>query len=162
MNNLINKIMSKIPSDWTVIPKEEYALRKVYVSDAYQIIEAYDVKGQLLVINHYPDVEGFITAYDEQFKEIKEVIKGKDWKQISVLNPLKNAYLKNKPNEKLYICVFETYNVDEKVTVQIFCQDENHTIGVSTFINKNDKEDVLTTVKKDATINLILSFFKNT
>ncbi len=152
--------MENIPNDWRVIPKEEYPLRRVYVSDAYQIIEAYDVSGQLLVINHYPEVEGFIEAYDNQFKEMKEVLKGKNWKEISVLNPIKHAYLKNDENEKLYMCVFETYNNEEKVSVQIFYEDKDYTVGISTFVTKEAGKAVLDIVKKDVTINHILGFFR--
>lgn len=159
MSNIINKIMSNIPESWNAIKKEDYPLKRVYVSDSYQIIEAFDASGELVVINHYPEYEGFIEAYHEQFEEIKKIVKGKDWKDISVLNPLKNTYLKNEKNEKIYICVFETYNTEEKVSVQLFYEDENFTIGISTFVRIEKNVNILNTVKKDAIVNQILNFF---
>lgn len=159
MNNIINKIMSEIPKEWKRISKENYIMSKIYISEEYEIIAAYDVSGELLTINNYPEIEGFIEAYHEQIEEIKKIINKKNWKEISVINPIKNKFLKNNEEEKLYISVFETYNSEEKTSIQIFYQDKQNTIGLFTFISKEPNKDIWESVKQHPTVKKILSFF---
>jgi hypothetical protein len=160
MKIMIEKMLENIPSNWKKIAEEDYVAKNVHFSEAYEIVAVYEVDGEILVINAYPEVSGFVEAYDEQMKEIKNALTGKNWRDVSTINPIKYEYIKDE-DEKIYLSVFESYNVSEKVSVQIFFEREDNALGFLTSVRKDEKEkSVVSTINKNQSIKEICSLIK--
>lgn len=123
MKNL-KDILKNIPTSWKIINKEEYPMFGVYSNPEIETVGAYKTSiGNIITINSYTEMK-FIDLYDAQMKEIASVLKGKNWKDISSINPLNLGHVEY-DGCKLYFSCYEVGSSSDYIALQIFCKQES-------------------------------------
>lgn len=133
MKNM-QEILNNLPKTWLEINKEEYPMFGVYSNPEIETVGAYKTNlGNVVTINLYTE-KNFIDLYDSQMKEIASVLNGKNWKEISSINPLNFGHIEHEKC-KLYFSVYEVSSTSDVVALQMFFEQEN-TIGFLSAIKK--------------------------
>lgn len=132
-------MLNKIPGDWVKIEKEYYPMNGVYTNPQIKTLDAYKTPaGNIVIINLYKDND-FIDLYDGQMNEIASALRGKNWKEISTVNPLKFGYAEHNGVE-LYFSCYEISSSAEVAALQIFSKTEG-VVGFLTAIKKPQNFD---------------------
>ncbi len=154
MTKTLTTLLNAIPTEWIKIKKHEYEEKQVRGGEGFEIIEAFDVDDELVILNHYPEIPEFIDAYNEQMQEIKNKLQGENWREISTINPIKFKFLKTKA-PRVFLSVFEARHINTKVSVQVFIETKAGVIGFLTSVRKVDGQGVINTVNKHKTVKNI-------
>lgn len=153
-----DNLLKKIPSDWQVIKPEEYPIYGVFSREGFTVYEAYKTSENVVTVASYESEENFLKDYAEQLAEIKNMLRGKDWKTLSTINPLFFDYAEHN-GIRVYLSVFEAYNSKERVALQIFAENK-FTVGFLTNIPNQPSYQIEYLVKNVKVVEEILSILK--
>lgn len=151
-------ILASIPADWKIIAKQEYALFGVHPPADFELVAAYKTPSTVVSIISYENIDGFLEEYNKQFQLIKQLLKGKNWKEISPINPLAFGY-EQMGNAKFYVSVFEAYNSPSGVSVQLFYEGD-YVMGMNTSIAKPKEFSLKALADQEPVIAQIVSMFQ--
>lgn len=131
----MQRIWRKLSEEFVLLDKNECLQLNILNDENF--VRAYRYENEIVVFNSYKE-EGlhFVDLYENQISHVENKIKKLDsWKEVSPINPLYHKWGKIK-DKMVYFSLFETYNSDDRISVQIFLEIDNICFGITTAIAK--------------------------
>ena len=146
MEKNLEQFWNKLPKDFTIATPEK--LKQINVSlDEFN--RAYEYENETIIFSIYDeDGEEFVNIYEQQMQHIENKINQRNWKKISPIKPIFHKWSKIQDKD-VYFSVFESYNNDSKVSLQMFVDCNDFYVGITTALTKQQNillDDVINNV----------------
>lgn len=149
-----HKILNNIPEDWTEVSQEELEGLGLVKSEDFKLIGSFFTNGQIIFFHEYPEIPNFLEELKEAYLDL--FIHDKTSSKRDVTNSVFVEMGEFKDQKFL----FYISNVEggHKLSMQIFCQNEDGNFGVVTAIDY-DKSLSFDKLTKIPHVNQILNLF---
>lgn len=158
MEKLLNdEFWNKLPQNFILVKEEDYGRFKDISPEATPE-RIYKFEDEYIVFNAIKDWEEFVKMYDDNLSEIEKIAKTGDWRKTTLIKPIFHGW-KNIKGKQFYFSIFESYNSNEKLSVQIFSEYDGVLVSASTSAKKENEMSFETIFNNNKFIKGIIRVF---
>jgi hypothetical protein len=153
----VQDVLASVPAHWALIDKQHYSFFGLRDCQDFDLVAAFKTPDGVVSVVSYEGIDEFLQEYEKQLRTIRRLTKGKNWREISPINPLMFGW-QSVGEKKFYVSIFEAHNSSGGVSVQIFYQGD-YVIGMHTTIEKPKQYILDALAQQHPTIGQIVDIF---